>query len=69
MTSENRRDMEKVAIEKPVTPLARPGTEQPAGLLSAKPLATVPTTATAMGPNTVAVSYTHLAYALDRRRH
>jgi hypothetical protein len=53
MTSENRRDMEKVAIEKPVTPLARPGTEQPAGLLSAKPLATVPTTATAMGPNTV----------------
>ena len=40
------------AIDKPVTPLARPGTEQPAGLLSAKPLMTVPTTARAtISPN------------------
>jgi hypothetical protein len=42
----------KDAIDKPVTPLARPGTEQPAGLLSAKPLMTVPTTARAtISPN------------------
>jgi hypothetical protein len=49
MTSENRRDMEKVVIEKPVTPLARPGTEQPAGL-SMKLTTGAPLAAREIGP-------------------
>ncbi len=52
-SNENRRDLDRVALDKGIRPVEiAADNDMPPGILSMKPLATMPDAARQMGPNT-----------------